>query len=79
MVALLAACVEADLPKVELHALLRTFQEAAGLSGQVRYTAFAPGMALATDFPQLLAQLGQARGGEGVAEARPRCIREGYD
>ncbi len=59
LVALFAAIAEARLPKVELHGLLRSFTDAPGLEGQVRCTAWQPGLALATDIPQLLDGLGR--------------------
>ncbi len=54
LVALLGAAAEPRLPRVELHGLARTLRDAPGLMGQVRYTAWVPGLALATDIPQLL-------------------------
>jgi hypothetical protein len=78
LVALYAACAEERLPKVELHGLARSFRDAPGLGGQLRYTAYTPGLALATDIPQLLSRLGRRavvksrlKPGEGMA-------REGF-
>jgi len=78
LVALLAASVEPRLPKVELHGLLRSFADAPGLDGQVRYTTWVQGIALATDVPLLLASLGP----RAVVKARPNpkgnVTREGF-
>ena len=59
LVALLAASVESDSPKVELHGLPRTLKDAPGLIGQVHYSAWVPGLAMETDVPQLLRALGK--------------------
>ncbi len=59
LIALLAALVDAELPPVEVHGLLRTFQDAPGLVGQVHYTAWVPGLAALTDIPQMLDALGE--------------------
>jgi len=78
LVALLAACVEPRLPKAELHGLLRSFLEAPGLDGQVRYTAWVPGIALATDIPQLLSALGRRVVVKGRPKPKGNVIREGF-
>ena len=54
LLTLLAASVETGFPKVELDGMLRTLREAPGMEGQVRYTAWVPGLALVTDIPQLV-------------------------
>ena len=51
---LVAASVETRFPNVQLNGMLRTLREAPGMGGQVRYTAWVPGLALVTDVPQLL-------------------------
>jgi len=56
--ALLAASVEPGFPRVELDGLMHTLKDAPGMAEQVRYTAWAPGLALVTDIPQLLKGLG---------------------
>ncbi len=75
MIGLLAASVERDFPTVELDGLPRTLAEAPGLMGQVRYTAWAPGLALAADIPQLVRALrGRVRVRKWLkpGEERPR-------
>lgn len=59
IVACLAASVEAELPPVELHEMVRTLRDAPGLVGQLPLTAWVPGLALAADIPQLLRGLGR--------------------
>jgi len=54
IIALLAASVEQAFPAIVLEGLPRTLKDAPGLMGQMRYTAWAPGLALATDIPQLI-------------------------
>lgn len=78
LVALLAASLEPRLPKVELHGLLRSFADAPGLDGQVRYTVWAPGIALATDVPQLLSNLGRRAVVKRWARPKGNVIREGF-
>jgi len=78
LAALLAANVEPEIPKVELHGLLRRFADAAGLAGQVRYTAWAAGMALATDVPQLLAAAGKRAVVKRWLKPGDDAILEGY-
>jgi hypothetical protein len=58
MVALLAACVARDVPRVELHGMVPTLRDAPGLVNQIPHSAWVPGLALVTDIPQLLAGLG---------------------
>ncbi|UCC68357.1 MAG: acetylxylan esterase [Armatimonadota bacterium] len=72
IIALLAASVDSDLPRVELHGLARTLKDAPGLIGQVKYTAWVPGLALVTDIPQLL------KGLRGRAVVR-RWLRPGEE
>jgi hypothetical protein len=57
LIALLASLADDSLPKLELHGLARTFKDAPGLGGQVRYTAWVPGLATLTDIPQMLSAL----------------------
>lgn len=78
LVALLAASVEPKLPKLELHGLLRSLKDAPGLIGQVTYTAWVPGLALATDIPQLLRGLGKRAVVRGWLEPGEEKPREGY-
>ncbi|MFB3882969.1 MAG: alpha/beta hydrolase family protein [Armatimonadota bacterium] len=59
LIALFAASAEREFPKVELHGLPRTLKEAPGLDGQVKYTAWVPGLAMETDVPHLLRALGK--------------------
>ena len=59
IIACLAATVEAKLPPVELHEMIRTLRDAPGLVGRVPLTAWVPGLALAADIPQLLRSLGR--------------------
>jgi poly(3-hydroxybutyrate) depolymerase len=59
LIALLAVSVEPNFPVVELHGLPRTLKDAPGLIGQVHYSAWAPGLAMETDVPQLLRALGK--------------------
>ena len=78
LVALFAATVEPRLPKVELHGLLRTFADAPGLEGQARYTAWVPGIALATDVSHLVSALGRRAAVKSWLKPRGNVIREGY-
>jgi hypothetical protein len=52
--------------------------EAPGLDGQVRYTAWVPGIALATDIPQLLSALGRRVAVKGRPKPKGNVIREGF-
>jgi hypothetical protein len=70
--------VEPRLRKVELHGMARTLKDAPGLMGQVKYTAWVPGLALATDIPQLLKGLGDRAGVKGWLEPGKEKRREGY-
>ena len=79
LLALFAATVEPRLPKVELHGLARTFADAPGLYGQVHFTAYPPGLALATDVPQLVAALGKRATVKGWLKPKGNVIREGFD
>ncbi len=58
LLTLLAASIEENFPKIILNGLIRTLKDAPGMAGQVRYTAWVPGLALETDIPQLLKTLG---------------------
>jgi len=58
IVACLAATVDAKLPRVELHEMVRTLRDAPALVGRVPLTAWVPGLALTADIPQLLRGLG---------------------
>jgi hypothetical protein len=78
LVALFAATAEPRLPKVELHGLLPSFADAPGMEGQVRYTAWVPGIALATDVPQLLSALGRRAVVKSWLTPKGNVIREGY-
>jgi len=78
MVALLAASVEPRLRKVELHGMARTLKDAPGLMGQVKYTAWVPGLALVTDIPELLKGLGDRAAVKGWLEPGKEKRREGY-
>jgi hypothetical protein len=78
LIALLAAAVEPDFPRVELDGMLRSFKDAPGMSGQVRYTAWAPGLALATDIPQLLKGLGTRARVVRWLTPGPEAAREGF-
>jgi dienelactone hydrolase len=78
LIALLAASVELDFPSVELHGLPRTFKDAPGLMGQVRYTAWVPGLAKVTDIPQLLRGLGRRAVVRKWLKPGAEKAREGY-
>ncbi|HUU53847.1 MAG TPA: acetylxylan esterase [Armatimonadota bacterium] len=78
MVAVLAGSVETGFPKVELHEMLRTLRDAPGMSGQVRYTAWVPGLALVTDIPQLLRGLGTRVRVRSWLKPGAEKPREGY-
>jgi poly(3-hydroxybutyrate) depolymerase len=78
LVALYAACAEERLPKVELHGLARSFRDAPGLGGQLRYTAYTPGLALVTDIPELLSRLGRRAVVKGRLKPGERMAREGF-
>jgi poly(3-hydroxybutyrate) depolymerase len=78
LLTLLAASVEADFPRIELHQMLRTLRDAPGMGGQLGYTAWVPGLVLVTDVPQLLRGLGKravVRKWLKPGEEKPR---EGY-
>jgi poly(3-hydroxybutyrate) depolymerase len=78
LIALLAASVEAEFPKVELHGLPRTLKDAPRLGGQVDYTAWVPGLAAETDVPQLLRALGKRAVVRGWLKPGEEKGREGY-
>jgi hypothetical protein len=78
LLALFAATVEAGLPRVELHGLARSFRDAPGLGGQLRYTAYPPGLALATDIPELLAGLGRRAVVKSRLKPGEEMAREGF-
>jgi len=78
LLALLAASVEPRLPKVELHGLPRTLKDAPCLIGQVKYTAWVPGLALLTDIPQLLKSLGDRAVVRRWIDPGDENPREGY-
>ena len=58
LLTLLAASAEPDFPHIDLNGLMRTLKGAPGMAGQVRYTAWVPGLAIVTDISQLLMGLG---------------------
>jgi hypothetical protein len=58
--------------------LLRSLKDAPGLIGQVKYTAWVPGLALATDIPQLVKGLGKRAAVRGWLEPGEEKPREGY-
>ncbi len=78
LIALMAATAERSLPRVELRGLLRTFRDAPGLIGQVKYTAWVPGLATVTDIPQMLNALGERVAVRGWLKPGEEKPREGY-
>jgi poly(3-hydroxybutyrate) depolymerase len=78
LVALLAASVEPDFPRVELHGLARTLKDAPGLIGQVHYSAWVPGLAMETDVLQLLRALGKRAVVRKWVKPGEEQGREGY-
>jgi hypothetical protein len=78
LIALLAASVETAFPGMELYGLPRTLKDAPGLAGQVDYTAWAPGLAMETDVPQLLRALGKRAVVRGWLKPGEERGREGY-
>ena len=79
MVALLAALADEQMPPVELHGVVRSFGDAPGLVGRMPLTAWAPGLALLTDMPKVLAALGKRAVVRGWLEAGEERDGEGYD
>ncbi|MBN1458717.1 MAG: hypothetical protein JXA57_04220, partial [Armatimonadetes bacterium] len=78
LLTLLAASVETNFPRIELHGLLRTLKDAPGLAGQLRYTAWIPGLGLVTDVPQVVKGLGQRVTVRSWLRPGEESPREGY-
>jgi poly(3-hydroxybutyrate) depolymerase len=78
LLACLAATIARQFPPLELHGMARSLRDAPGLIGQIRYTAWVPGLALLTDVPQLLAGLGKRASVKQWLEPGAEPPREGY-
>ena len=78
MIALLAAAAEPSVPAAELRGLMKSFADAPGMVGQVRYTAWVPGIAAVTDIPQMLEALGERATVKAWLTPGEELPREGY-
>jgi hypothetical protein len=78
MIALLAALADDTVPRIVLRGLARTLKDAPGLTKQVPYTAWVPGLAAVTDIPQMLAALRGRAVVKSWLKPGEELPREGY-
>ncbi|MGD0112865.1 MAG: dienelactone hydrolase family protein [Armatimonadota bacterium] len=79
LLACLAAVIDPNLSRLELYGMPRTFADAPGLSQHMSFTAWAPGLALITDIPQLLASVGKRAKVKSWLKPGKEVWREGSD